>query len=131
MVLSIGATPHRLGLVIQGTRSTLHVNLMTHTLVKLETDAEGKFSKAWVSMNHSFQLLSETLASTVQSLRGRLPSGHRTLITQFYECIRNENDPPVSGEDGKRVVGILEEIWPKIRPFNGMQTGSPQSEARR
>lgn len=126
MALSIGATPHRLGLVIQGTRSTLHVNLMTHSLVRLATDAEGKFSKAWVSMNYGWQLVSQTLASTLASVRGRLPSGHRTLIAQFYESLRNGTEPPVSGAEGRKVVGVLEELWAKLPP-----AGSPEANCRR
>ena len=75
-------------------------------------------SKALVNIDHSLQLMSKTVINSILVLLGRLKleggAGHGVLIEKFYESLRNGTDPPVTGEDGRAVVAVLDQIWAKL-----------------
>ena len=109
--ISIHINPLIRFLKIYGTDMTLHVDYNNNTLVKLRTSGLEKVSKALVNLDHSQQLLSRTAVNTVQVLSGRRRTGHQIMIEKFYESLRRGTEPPVSGEDGRAVVAILDHIW--------------------
>ena len=109
--ISIGSNPYLVFLNIYGSDMMLHVDLTNNTLVRFRTSGLEKVSKALVNLDHSLQLLSRTAANSMQTLLGRRTHGHETLITQFYESLRTATEPPVTGEDGRAVVAVLDHIW--------------------
>ena len=58
--------------------------------------------------------MSKTVINSVQTLLGRMTLGHGVLIEKFYESIHRGTDPPVTGEDGRAVVAVLDQIWAKL-----------------
>jgi predicted dehydrogenase len=115
--ISSSAEPYLVYLNIFGSVMSLQVNLVNNTLIKFRRDGLGRVSKALVNIDHSLQLLSKTVIKTVQTLLGRLKLGgvgHGVLIEKFYESIRRGTDPPVTGEDGRAVVAVLDQIWAKL-----------------
>ena len=115
--ISSSAEPYLVYLNIFGSVMSLQVNLVTNTLIKFRRDGLERVSKALVNIDHSLQLLSKTVINTVQTLLGRLKLvgvGHVVLIEKFYESIRRGTDPPVTGEDGRAVVAVLDQIWAKL-----------------
>ena len=109
--ISIGSNPYLVFLNIYGSDMTLHVDLTNNSLVKFRTSGLEKVSKGLVNLDHSLQLFSRTAANTMQTLLGRRTRGHETLITQFYESLRTATEPPVTAEDGRAVVAVLDHIW--------------------
>jgi len=111
---SIYVNPHLVFLNIFGTEMTIHVDLTTNTLVKFRRSGGGSVLRAMVNIDHGLQLLSKTVGSKVQALLGQRKPGHRILIEKFYESLREGTKPPVTGEDGRAVVDVLDQIWVKL-----------------
>jgi len=42
--------------------------------------------------------------------------GHDALIARFYESLRTGTSPPVTGEQGRDVVAVLDRLWSVIEP---------------
>jgi len=115
--ISSSAEPYLVYLNIFGSVMSLQVNLVNNTLIKFRRNGLGRVSKALVNIDHSLQMLSQTVINTVKSLLGRqkpVGVGHGVLIEKFYESIRRGTDPPVTGEDGGAVVAVLDQIWAKL-----------------
>lgn len=111
MCLSMGARPSRCSMLIHGTEMTLQLDLGANTMICTRTEVTSRISKVWSNLDYTRQLLSQTVTSIVQSVQGTIVPTHRTLISGFYESIRTRTEPPVTGDDGKRVVAILDQIW--------------------
>lgn len=112
--ISSSAEPYLVYLNIFGSVMSLQVNLVTNTLIKHRIDGLGLISKALVNIDHSLQLMSKTVINSILVLLGRMTLGHGVLIDKFYESIRRGTDPPVTGEDGRAVVAVLDQIWAKL-----------------
>lgn len=114
LTISVCANPYRIFMIIYGTEMTIHVNLINNTLVKFIRAGLGRVSKALVNIDHSLQLLSKTITNTIGTLQGRRTLGHDILIERFYESLRKGTEPPVTGEDGRAVVAVLDQIWAEL-----------------
>ena len=112
--ISSSAEPYLVCLNIFGSAMSLQINLVTNTLIKHRIDGLGLISKALVNIDHSLQLMSKTVINSILVLLGRMTLGHGVLIEKFYESLRNGTDPPVTGEDGRAVVAVLDQIWAKL-----------------
>lgn len=67
-------------------------------------------------LNLSYQMMTGAASSAIWALAGRrfYRDGHRILIPQFVRCIREDLKPPVTGEDGRETIRVIEEIWRQI-----------------
>lgn len=108
LAISWNSQPYIRYLNIYGTDKSIQVDLVNQTLVKFEGSTPGKSSK---NIHHGLQLLSRTASNAIQTLRDRRPNGHRVLIEKFYQSLFNETEPPVTGEDGRANVAVLDQIW--------------------
>lgn len=108
--LSLRSSPVQKFIRVHGTRASLQVDLATSVLTRLRAPADGIVARAWVNVDQSVQLAAGTLANAARMLVGRLPRGHETLITRFYESLRRGGPPPVSAEEGLQTVAVLEDL---------------------
>ncbi len=93
-----------------GTRRNLHVDLHSGVLTKFGVGGESRPWRALDNLSQGYQLFACTTYAGLNTLLGRQHSGHHTLIEKFIESIRNDTEPPVTGEEGKEVVRVLERI---------------------
>jgi len=42
--------------------------------------------------------------------------GMRTLLTEFYQCIEKDTDPPIAYRDILRVSDLMERIFAQVYP---------------
>jgi predicted dehydrogenase len=112
--ISISNGPREVVMKIYGTNMTLYLDFTTNTLLKLSMKGEGKASTALLNLDKSAQLFLNTFMSTIESLRGRPSGGHRRLIQEFYESLRRGKRPPVTAEEGRAVVAVLDQIWARL-----------------
>jgi predicted dehydrogenase len=112
--ISISSGPREVVMKIYGTNMTLYLDFTTNTLLKLRMKGEGKASTALLNFDKSAQLFLNTFRSTIESLRGRPSGGHRRLIWEFYESLRKGKRPPVTAEEGRAVVAVLDQIWDRF-----------------
>lgn len=61
-------------------------------------------------------VLASAAYSTAYRIRGKVRnrSGHDVIIHKFIESMLNDTEPPVTGEDGLKVVQLLNEIWKQL-----------------
>lgn len=102
-----------------GTRRNLHVDLHSGVLTNFGTGGEGRPWRALDNLSQGYQLLACTTYAALNTLLGRQHSGHHTLIEKFVESIRNNTKPPVTGEEGKEVVRVLERITAQMNTGRG------------
>ncbi|KIH75861.1 Predicted dehydrogenase [Geoalkalibacter ferrihydriticus] len=96
-----------------GTRGVVHLNMYDLTWT---VERHRKLPKTLAAMVATVDMASQSLgrtgANVARILTRKLTRrpGHRKLISTFYEGIRSNAAPPVSGEDGREVVRVLEMI---------------------
>jgi predicted dehydrogenase len=97
-----------------GTEMSLHANLTNLSLVSRKNrQVSKKFMRILDNIDHATQLYIGTLSSLFKVVtRNFQPPGDvGSLIKSFYKSIKNDEKPPVTGEDGKKVVNFIEEVW--------------------
>jgi predicted dehydrogenase len=110
--------PYAKYLNVFGTRGIVHVDLANEICtVNKERGRSRALSKVLFPLEDSAQLALATASNTVKVLTKKLKSypGLYVLIAEFYESIRQDRQPPVPGEEGRRVVHVLEMIRSKAK----------------
>jgi predicted dehydrogenase len=112
--VSLASQPWELGLTIRGTAGTIRVDFARQTAIIARERGRGSRKVAQIVMaaDVAAQGAVGAVRRVVGKLNGRLGGypGMRTLITRFYASVRNDLPPPVSFDDGARVVAVIERI---------------------
>jgi len=102
---------------IFGTKKNLHGNLNNSYVIVYGGKSRAGRGIASLyareNLGRSFQILGNTLSMGVKLILGK----HRGLpiaISKFMECIQNDTEPPITAEDGREVVRILEKITAQL-----------------
>jgi predicted dehydrogenase len=95
---------------IHGTRKNLRVDLWNSARVEYGTGSSSRASRALENLWQTFQLLTCTADATLNVLTRRFHSGHFTIIRSFVQSIRNGTDAPVSIEQAREVIRVLDSI---------------------
>ena len=106
---------------IYGTKMNLHLDFESYAIIKLKhrnytsvkhtvlstiMDNMSIGSKRMVTaVSYPFELLTR---------RKYIRSGHYRLIQKFIESIRDDKMPPVTGEEGRKVLALQEKIFNQI-----------------
>lgn len=118
MAISMRARPYAKFVNIYGTRATIHADLVREvTTVHPTHRLPGMLSKAAYSLEEAGQLTWGTISTTLQVATRRLKpyAGLRNFVREFYLSLEEGREPPASGEDGRRMVTVLEKIWARAR----------------
>ncbi len=112
-IISSCNLPSLMVIDIFGTKMNLHSNLYNGVVIKYRGKSDmGQGSppqRALENLNWSFQILSNTVATGARVILGKR-GGHRILINRFIESIQNGTEAPVTAEDGKQTLRLLERI---------------------
>jgi len=101
---------------IFGTTGIVHVDHITQTITH-RRPRSNKFQDLILGrLDLILPVFTAAAYSTANRLRGRQRNrlGNQAIIQKFIESLRNNTDPPVTGEDGRETVRVLEEIWKQI-----------------
>jgi predicted dehydrogenase len=110
--LSFAGRPRQAVLRIYGTEMSLHVDVRNHVLVRTTRDAVGgNVRRTLVNVDLGARLAARALTATAAGLRKPWQRGHWNLIRRFYAALRDGGTPPVTGEDGRAVVAVLDQLW--------------------
>jgi 2-alkyl-3-oxoalkanoate reductase len=93
-----------------GTKSNLHADLQTAVLTKYGAGGGSRTARVLDNLRQDYQQLTCISSAAFNSMLGRHRTGHHNLIERFAEAVRNDTAPPVSGEEGREVVRVLEKI---------------------
>lgn len=116
MAFSMLAKPYAKFVDIFGTRGIIHADLVREVCtIKKERRLPRMLSKVVFNLEDTAQLALGTAANTTKFVLGNLKNmpGLRVLVHRFYDSIRNDKEPPVPGEEARRVIEIMEMIWAK------------------
>ena len=95
---------------IFGTRRCLCAAIHGGVLTRYGAGAESRAWRAIDNVSQGCQLLAGTISTTMSVTWGRYRNGHRTLIDRFIEAVATDAAPPVSGEEGREVVRLWQDI---------------------
>jgi len=110
--LSWNVRPMMNELLIQGTCGTIRVDFNLQTITIRKTLPGPKIAQlVWGAIGSGFQQILGTLSTVVRFATGRLvpsPSIHYSVIA-FHQALRQGVPPPVSAEEGRRIVHRVEQ----------------------
>jgi len=99
---------------LYGKKAILKLDIINATTSKLPKRVTNRFSKVSDSLRQATQLMTSTAKNIAKITFGRWRSGHEMYIKLFAQSLINDSEPPVTVEDGYRVVKVLEEMCEKI-----------------
>ncbi|MCX8072592.1 MAG: Gfo/Idh/MocA family oxidoreductase [Candidatus Binatia bacterium] len=129
LCLSSGARPFANTVTLYGTERTAFVNLNNMTLILRRSPKLPKpLAKVLPNLDEAYQLCAATAKNTLAFLAGRQRyyPGIGVHLRAFYEAYRRGQKPPVSPEDGRAVVRLMEEL---LSPLSATRAGSLPPEA--
>ena len=94
---------------IFGTKKCLHLDMHTQTMIQ-HKPAISRHSKAFDALSSSFQMFKGLVSISAKTLLGSSPNPHAILIKNLFESIRDNKETPVTAEEGRETVRILEMI---------------------
>lgn len=98
-------------LVIIGTKRVLLVDIFRDVIVELGEGGQHTPSEVLRdSLGFIWQTTKETAKSGFRFLTRRLYYGHDELIRRFIDSVENDTQPPVTAEEGKKVIALIEQI---------------------
>jgi predicted dehydrogenase len=107
---------------VYGTKATVHVDFNARTLV---LERKQSFPSALGRLRPPFQVAGDYLRQGMRNVsrfrrhQFHFFDGMRTLLTEFYQCIENDTNPPIAYRDILRVSAIMERIFTQVYPEVG------------
>jgi predicted dehydrogenase len=114
LTISLQAHPFMNRVTLLGSAMTAEVNLNNMTLIVRRTHQVPKLiGKVLPNVDEAVQLLRATLVNGIEFLRGRQRyyPGMGLHFRALYEALANGLPPPVSAEDGREAVWLMQQIW--------------------
>jgi predicted dehydrogenase len=102
---------------VYGTKATAHVDFNARTLV---LERKQSFPSALGRLRPPFQVAGDYFRQGLRNVgrfrrhRFHFFDGMRTLLTEFYQCIENDTDPPIAYRDILRVSALMEQIFAQV-----------------
>lgn len=117
MAISMQAKPYAKFVDIYGTKGIIHADLVGEVCtIRKNRSVPRMLSKALFNLENSVQLTSGTLVNIAKVASGKMKNmpDMRAFLQEFYSSIREDRALPASGEQGKIVVDVMEQIWSKL-----------------
>jgi predicted dehydrogenase len=103
---------------IVGTKKIIHCNVFNKTFKMIKKDSNLKIAfnnlgKIWRKLGSlpGFQYIPFVYSTSSRTIdQVSYTRGHRILINKFVESIKNDTEVPVKGEEGLKMVEMLEKI---------------------
>ncbi len=114
LTISLQTRPFMNRLTLYGSAMTVEVNLNNMTLItRRERRVPKLIGKVLPNIDEAAQLLRATLVNTVEFVRGRQRNypGMGIHFRALYRALAVGKPPPVTAEEGREGVRLLQEIW--------------------
>jgi len=96
---------------IFATKMNLHIDLMNSVIITYGAGRQRAFAGSLLAnLSEGFQHIAGAASRVLKVILGRHHGGHYTLIQRFVESILDGTEPPVTGEEGREVMRVYEEI---------------------
>lgn len=127
LTISLQTQPFMNRLTLYGTAMTAEVNLNNMTLLVRRTRRAPKLvGKVLPNLDEATQLVWATVVNTIEFLRGRQRyyPGMGLHFRALYEALAAGGVPPVSANEAREAVWLMEQIWQRA----GASAGGPATE---
>jgi UDP-N-acetyl-2-amino-2-deoxyglucuronate dehydrogenase len=124
VVMSYATTRHDLLIDIMGTEGYIHIDLSGRFLVRYGSKTSVRpwhFARYFLSTRS--QEAAGIAGNALGYLTGGLKLGHERLIKEFVASILSGGRPPVTGEEGREVVKVMEMIVARLNGKYGKEVG--------
>ena len=128
--ISLRINPHVNYLRIYGSKAILNVDLANMMLVLERLRPLSKAAaRGLMNVEQGLQLMSGAVGNAVNFILGRLKpyQGIGNLIKEFYISIEHNTVPPVTGQAGRQVVEIMQQIKERIPSSPSGQRSVPRT----
>jgi predicted dehydrogenase len=98
---------------IHGTEKHLRIDILNSVITEYGTGTPTRSSRALENLAQSYALFSSTVANTWRVISGTFYTGHYTLIQRSINSIQDDTDPPVSLQEARDVIEMIEQIAPE------------------
>jgi predicted dehydrogenase len=106
-----GAPLSEWALVVACTKAVIAIDLFRDIAIRLPAESShGRTDVVGTVARATYQMWSGIAATGVRVLGGDQYFGHDRLIRHFIDALEG-GPPPTTGEDGARVVGLIDRIW--------------------
>ncbi len=95
---------------VHGTRKNFRIDLWNAARVDYGMGSPSQASRALENLQQAFSLLGSTMGTTLSVATGRFHGGHFNVIRDFVQSVRTESDPPVSMDQAREVIRVLEAV---------------------
>jgi UDP-N-acetylglucosamine 3-dehydrogenase len=115
IVISYSSNRYAAKVDILGTEGALHLDLQSMLLLRQGAKPSlSPLSLVSASLGSVSQVVGGLLANSFKVATGRLRLGHDTVIEMFVSSVLSNTPPPVSGEEGREVVRVMEMIVDRL-----------------
>ncbi len=111
--ISWNVRPMQNEIVVMGTRGVMRIDCYLQTISLGKTYPAPKPVQRILGTGlSSLSMLGKVAANTIRFVTGSLkPSpGIHLSVVKFYEALRKGEAPPVSAEEGRRIIAVLEDV---------------------
>jgi predicted dehydrogenase/nucleoside-diphosphate-sugar epimerase len=132
--VSVAASPRFTYLNIFGTKMALFVDLLNKWMIP-QRAARGippPISRAMMNFQHARAVLAGTLSGAIRILQGSRSEyeGMDLLIREFYSSLQEKRPPPVTAEEGLRVMEVMDDVWAQLGPGATARSSAERPPAR-
>jgi predicted dehydrogenase/nucleoside-diphosphate-sugar epimerase len=118
--VSVAASPRFLYLNIFGTKMALFVDLLNKWIIP-QRAARGiprPISRAMMNLRRGRAVLAGTFGGAIRVLQRSWSEyeGMELLIGEFYASLQEKRPPPVTAEEGLRVMEVMDDVWARLAP---------------
>ena len=99
---------------IYGTKKNLRIDLWNSVMTEYGVGTGTRPSRALENLGQSFSILASTVSTTLSVISGKFHNGHYTLIQRFIESIQNDTEPPVTLQEARDAIEVVEKITAQI-----------------
>jgi len=102
---------------LYGEKAILKLDIINASMLKLDRRSVGAWDLGSDAIGQAFQIFGSTVKNAGKRLSNRWASGHDNYIRLFADSLINGTEPPVSVEEGLKVVQYVENACKMIDAF--------------
>ncbi|HEY49186.1 MAG TPA: Gfo/Idh/MocA family oxidoreductase [Dehalococcoidia bacterium] len=99
---------------IFGTKRNLHLHLNNAVMYTCGMARYGRCSVVFENFRQGLQILTGTASTALKTALRKHHFGHYALLLGFIESIQNDTEPPITAEEGRESIRLIEKIISQI-----------------
>ncbi len=132
IAISYASNRRNFSVDIIGSEKALYLDMSTLLMIRQDArNSMGPIASLRYLSGIAGQASGEMVSNALKVTMKRLSYGHPTLIAGFVNAILNDQQPPVTGEDGRETVRVVEMIVARLNQKYPAAYGKQPEEPKR